>query len=109
MANVKSLNKLRLALELLASDERDRFMNASEMQVFLWSALQPGITMKELAERVEIAQSQTSRIITLFSQHSEGGYGLLHAEEDPHERRRKIVRLTPKGERVAEKISELLS
>lgn len=106
--DTKTLNKLRLALEALASDERDRHMNAAEMHVFLWSAIQPGITQKDLAERVEIAQSETSRIVTLFSNINGNGYGLLRSEEDPHERRRKIVHLTPKGERVVEKITELL-
>jgi len=106
--DTKTLNKLRLALEALASDERDRHMNAAEMQVFLWSAIQPGITQKELAERVEIAQSETSRIVTLFSAYKGQGYGLLRSEEDPHERRRKVVCLTPKGERIADNIVELL-
>jgi len=36
------------------------------------------------------------------------GYGLLKSYEDPHERRRKIVSLTSKGDRLAERIVELL-
>lgn len=107
VSDTKILNKLRLAVATLA-DERDNHMNAAEMRVFLWCAIQPGITMKELSERVDIAQSETSRIVTKFSAYDGHGYGLLRAEEDPHERRRKIVRLTPKGERLAEKMIEIV-
>lgn len=104
----KTLNKLRLALDALTGD-RDRHMNAAEMQIFLHTAIHPGITMKQLAEQVEIAQSETSRIVTKFQTINGEGYGLLRAEEDPHERRRKIVTLTPKGDRLAERIVELLN
>jgi DNA-binding MarR family transcriptional regulator len=106
--DTKTLNKLRLALEVLASDERDARMSAVEMRVFLHSAIQPGITMKDLAQHVGVAQSEISRTVTLFSMYDGQGYGLLRSEEDPHERRRKIVRLTPKGERVASHLTELL-
>jgi DNA-binding MarR family transcriptional regulator len=102
------LNKLRLALEALAMDERDRHMSAPEMQVFLWTAIQPGITQKEMAQRIEVSQSEVSRTVTLFSLHNGQGYGLLHAEEDPEYRKQKKVSLTPKGSRLAEQISELL-
>lgn len=119
MSDTRTLNKLRLALEVMAAD-RDTHMNAAEMRAFLWCAIQPGITMAELAARIGVGQSETSRIISRFLRiqrivvDEDGverripGYDLLSAEPDPYERRRKIVSLTPKGTRLAETLVEVM-
>ncbi|GGX91321.1 hypothetical protein GCM10007160_18530 [Litchfieldella qijiaojingensis] len=79
---------------------------------FVTIAMNPGITMKELMERTGTVQSTCSRNVSLLSEwlkHNKPGYGLVQAMEDPVERRRKIVKLTPKGERLAAQLDYLVS
>lgn len=119
MSDTKTLHKLRLAVEMLA-DDRDLRMTALELRAFLSCAIQPRITMAELAERLGILQSDVSRIVGQFSldgvmvsdRHGQKmrrpGYGLLKAEPDIHDHRRKVCTLTPKGTRLADKLVEIL-
>lgn len=58
------------------------------------------VTMKNLGESLSISQSSTSRTVAAFGKWhrlNKPGYNLVVAEEDPVERRRKIVRLAPQG------------
>lgn len=77
---------------------------------FLWVCIHNGITMKDLADRVGVSQSSMSRNVAALSEthrYGKAGYDLVFATEDPTERRRKIVKLTPKGRRVAAGLSSL--
>jgi len=67
---------------------------------FMTIAQNEGISIGELAERLGIAQSSASRNVAALSRwHSFGkaGLDLVMAQEDPRERRRKVVSLTDKG------------
>lgn len=67
---------------------------------FMTIAQSEGISIGELAERLGIAQSSASRNVAALSRwHSFGkaGLDLVQAQEDPRERRRKIVTLTDTG------------
>lgn len=67
---------------------------------FMTIAQSEGISIGELAERLGIAQSSASRNVAALSRwHSFGkaGLDLVQAQEDPRERRRKIVTLTDSG------------
>lgn len=67
---------------------------------FMTIAQNEGISIGELAERLGIAQSSASRNVAALSRwHSFGkaGLDLVSAQEDPRERRRKVVALTDKG------------
>ncbi len=67
---------------------------------FMTIAQSDGISIGELAERLAIAQSSASRNVAALSRwHSFGkaGLDLVQAQEDPRERRRKIVTLTDHG------------
>ena len=67
---------------------------------FMTVAQNEGISIGELADRLGIAQSSASRNVAALSRwHSFGkaGFDLVSAQEDPRERRRKIVALTDKG------------
>lgn len=71
--------------------------------VFVAVALKPGITMKDLGPLVGLSQASISRnVAALAKTHrlDKPGLDLLIAREDPVERRRKIVELTPKGRGV---------
>lgn len=57
-------------------------------------------SLKDLAERADLAMATASRYITFFTKHERGGVkgvGLITATEDPQERRKKVIALTPKG------------
>lgn len=108
MWNKKALAKVVKCLEEFR--KIDPQMPPQTAQVFLWVCIQDGITMKDLAERVGISQSSTSRnVAALSKEHRYGkpGYDLVAATEDPMERRRKIVKLTPKGRRIAQALSDV--
>lgn len=78
---------------------------------FVLVAARPGITMKDMAEILGISQASCSRNVAALSKWhrlNKPGHDLVEAMEDPIERRRKIVKLTPKGKRVAETLKTLL-
>jgi DNA-binding MarR family transcriptional regulator len=79
---------------------------------FLTIAQNEGLSMGDLAQRLGIAQSSASRNIAALSRwHSFGkdGHDLVEAQEDPRERRRKIVSLTARGHRLVGALRALVS
>jgi DNA-binding MarR family transcriptional regulator len=79
---------------------------------FLTIARHPGLSMGDLAQRLGIAQSSASRNIAALSQwHSfnRAGHDLVVAHEDPRERRRKIVTLTPRGATLIETLRAIIA
>jgi DNA-binding MarR family transcriptional regulator len=79
---------------------------------FLTVAQHEGLSIRELSERLGIAQSSASRNVAALSRwHSFGkpGHDLVQSEEDPRERRRKVVTLTPKGRALAEELRAIVS
>ena len=78
---------------------------------FLTIAQNEGLSIRDLSERLGIAQSSASRNVAALSRwHSFGkaGHDLVQAEEDPRERRRKIITLTDKGRALATELSALI-
>lgn len=78
---------------------------------FLTIAQNEGLSIRDLSERLGIAQSSASRNVAALSKwHSFGkeGHDLVQSEEDPRERRRKIVTLTPKGRSLARQLASLI-
>jgi len=79
---------------------------------FMTIAQSEGISIGELAERLGIAQSSASRNVAALSRwHSFGkaGLDLVQAQEDPRERRRKIVTLTDKGRAFLEDLRAIVN
>lgn len=82
----------------------DPEMPAQGVALFLYSAIYPGCTMTDLQKSLGMTQSSCSRNVSALSDWhrlDKPGHGLLAATPDPMERRRKIVRLTEKGEQLA--------
>lgn len=105
-----ALDPLVRALEALRST-LDPDLPIQYALSFLTIAQNEGMSIRELSERLGIAQSSASRNVAALSRwHSFGkaGHDLVQAEEDPRERRRKILTLTPKGRTLAEDLSDLL-
>lgn len=73
------------------------------------------LSMKELSNLTGMSQSSTSRIVQYFGkvwktskEGSVSGLDLVEAYENPEERRQKLVRLTPKGKRIAQSLREII-
>lgn len=90
----------------------DPEMQAHTINIFVMVCMNPGITMKDLGNRLGVSQATMSRnIAALGKVHrlNRPGYDLLQAEEDPIERRRKVVNLTAKGKRVKESLEAVFA
>lgn len=80
--------------------------------VFLLVAINPDLTLKNISERLGIAQASASRNVAALSdwhRNKKPGHGLIEARPDPFEMRRKILRLTPKGKRVLDSVWAILN
>lgn len=58
------------------------------------------VTSKDLMDATGYSQSTISRNIAVLSDlgtREKPGYGLIHIEHDPQDRRRQLLRLSPKG------------
>ena len=85
-------------IRLLREQQSDMPMQMTD--VLLVIARRPGLTMAELSEEVDLAQSSCSRnVATLSEYHRLGkpGLGLVEAIIDPREPRRRAIFLTQKG------------
>lgn len=112
----------------------DSRMEMQTLAIFLYVARhnrRGGITMDEIANEIGIAQSSISRGVMKLSDglvnpprevldraakrgkrptrealKPKFGIGLLYTQDDPYERRRKIVFLSPMGDRIANKLTD---
>ena len=87
----------------------DPEMPAQGVALFLYSAIYPGCTMTDLQKNLGMTQSSCSRNVSALSEWhrlEKPGLGLIAATTSPMERRRKIVRLTEKGEQLAVSLTE---
>jgi DNA-binding MarR family transcriptional regulator len=74
-------------------------------------AREPGLTMQTLAKRTGLAQSSCSRnvaMLSLWHRLKKPGFDLVESVDDPRERRRKIIFLTLKGQRLVTKAMQHL-
>jgi DNA-binding MarR family transcriptional regulator len=99
--------KLGDALGLIHNFRQFSDMPMSQAYCLLLIATYEGLSLKELANRADIGMASASRHVAMFS--SQGlkgvkGMGLVEALEDPMERRKKIIKLTPKGKQTVAKI-----
>lgn len=107
--NTKALYKLYKAIEEIRKIDPE--MQAHTINIFLIVCITPNVTMKALGERLGVANATMSRnIAALGKTHrlNRPGYDLCVAEEDPVERRRKVVNLTAKGKRVRDAVLEIM-
>jgi DNA-binding MarR family transcriptional regulator len=87
--------------------EIDSDMPMAQAHCLLLIAKNEGLSLKELADRADVGMASASRYISKFSKPMSGrkGLGLVIATEDPLERRKKIIELTPKGRAFIETLT----
>lgn len=91
----------------------DREMPAHTLMAFLLvaSAGQAGITQNELQQKLGMSGAAVSRNVAFLSK-PRGiglpGHGLVDSDIDPENRRHRRLTLTPKGERLAEKLKAII-
>jgi DNA-binding MarR family transcriptional regulator len=111
MMTKKGLNLLKIIEEMRKFDP---LLESQAIAIFFVVCLdggEDGISMQDISEKLDLAQSTVSRNVFKLSftnRHRERGIDLLEAFEDPMERRRKLVKLTAKGRRVYDTLSDLV-
>lgn len=104
MTKTTALAMALAAIETLRNETR-RDISSQTLSCFLHVALRGEIPMNDLIELLDLSGAAVSRNITLLGAGTpkDPGMGLVDSFEDPHYRRRKLVRLTGKGANLAEK------
>ena len=107
---MNGLNLLKIIEEMRKFDSH---MESQTIAVFFYVCLYggvDGVSMQTISQKLDIAQSSVSRnCYKLGDRTRDGiGIGLLQSFEDPEERRRKLVRLTAKGRRVFNTLSDMV-
>ena len=103
------LNDLFRALEEFR--KLDPTMPSQTAAIFLYVAVHPGCTMKDVAEALGTSESSVSRNVSALSDWhrlKRPGLGLVTKDYDPYELRRRIINLTPKGQRVLNSLSAIM-
>ncbi|NJB67233.1 DNA-binding MarR family transcriptional regulator [Desulfobaculum xiamenense] len=108
-----NLQKALAIVEAIRHETGVDTMPSQQIAAFLYVAASGGCSMAALAEFLGMAQSTASRTVTtLGPRHATNrgrpGYDLIVAEEDPRERRRKNLRLTPRGKALALRLSAII-
>lgn len=106
----KAFRRMIQAVKLFRELRDD--MPSQAISTFLVVAASPSgsIQMSDLSDRLDMTQSSTSRNVALLSaidRRKNPGFGLLKWELDPVDFRKKVVSLTPKGQRLAARLAEL--
>jgi DNA-binding MarR family transcriptional regulator len=101
-------------LELLnvLRDATQQDAEAQVLVVFLLIAQRPeklALNILEVARVAGIAESSASRIVATLGRGLRGkpGAGLVETREDPTNYSRKLIFLSPKGQRVVERLGEI--
>lgn len=102
---VEELSRLGYALmRLLLSQAKETFAQEgiSLLQAEVLRLVREGVQLpSRLAEQLEILPSQVSHLLASLEE-----AGLLERHPDPEDRRRVLLRLTPQGEAVQQRLQE---
>jgi len=80
------------------------------LSVFFLIAKEEGIGVMEIAEKLDISGASASRNVNLLSKDKKygvKGFGLVVSDYDIHERRRKVVTLSPAGRALIKRFTEV--
>jgi DNA-binding MarR family transcriptional regulator len=105
MVTEDTLTGFLAALESLRT--LDATMPIQQAAVFVKVALQPGIPMEDVASELGMSLSSVSRHLLALSRFK-GGHDLILTDVNPENLKQKSAFLTPKGEKYAKALVELL-
>jgi DNA-binding MarR family transcriptional regulator len=91
--------------------EIDEEMPIQQLATLLTVAMNPGITIGEVASKLDYTHAAASRHAAVLSKIGAGtkeGRNLIAYEEHPSDRRQKILTLTAKGKRVVELLDKTI-
>lgn len=111
MGTDANLSKLAKVIVLLQTELNNPEMQAQTMLTLINVMRQGELAMAELEKSVGVSQAAISRNISRLSDGLPPdfkGPHVVEAYEDPMYRRRKIVKLTPKGDRLRKKLVEMM-
>jgi DNA-binding MarR family transcriptional regulator len=104
-----SIERLLKVIEVLRL--LDREMPAQVLASFLYVASHDSCHKQAMEEDLSFTTASSSRNtdwLSKFHRLNKPGLGLIVKEADPSNRRRQILRLTPKGERLIHQIEDIL-
>lgn len=107
----KQLTKLLEAGKSLAKATGNDRLELQTIQTFLIVCIGGEVSMQEIEKQLDFGQSTTSRNVSKLGigiSLDEPGPRLVEAYEDPAWRRRKLVRLTARGAKLAEDLTNIL-
>lgn len=88
-------------LAQLVRSLRDDDLTLAQVAALHLLQLEGTLRVLELAERLELSASAASRMIDALAER-----GLVHREEDPADRRARVLSLTAKGQELAGRMNE---
>jgi DNA-binding MarR family transcriptional regulator len=90
---------IRKALGLVEAfrQELDPELSTQTVSAFLYIALNPGMTVKDLEVKLGMSDAAASRNAWRLVSKNQRGFGVVEYRDDPEDRRRKELHLTPKG------------
>lgn len=101
----KQMDSLMSALAELRDLDMD--MPIAQALSLLLIAKHEGLSLSDLAKKAGVGMASASRYVAAFGKPTKPGakgFGLAVAVEDPMERRKKIINLTPKGRAFVAKL-----
>jgi DNA-binding MarR family transcriptional regulator len=113
---MQELTRLAQIIELLRK-QLNKDLPSQHIALLLAVAQQPGITMPELCEQLDMPQGTVSRNVKLMSHFcdkkgsngvTKKGYGLLETDQAPSNRYQLAVFLTAEGERLVQKMARVM-
>lgn len=98
---------------LMRSEGRNELMTLQQIQCFLQIAKLGTCTATRLAEILSYSQPNINRSVAIISNKAPmdrkgEGYGLVTQSVDPYDRRIRLLTLTPKGEQLAQELSDVI-
>ena len=111
MVSEKGTAIRRLSGALQEFRKLDDDIPSQVIAVFLLVCDEDGISMKDLAAKLDMAQSSISRAVSALSTWhwlKRPGYGVIEQFIDPMDTRRKHVRLTPNGHQLSKRLIEVM-
>lgn len=113
--NVLSVdNKIARQVSMIIEEFRklDKEMQAQQMLIYLTIMSSPGITQREIEQKLDLESSSVSRNVAALgavTRKGKEGHNLIVTKEDPNDRRYKVVHPTAKGKSVFNTILHIMT